>query len=213
MLEFVHLSGSEAGKDLQTRRKVRSQAMRDFRRRQRAEREAGTGCICSDFVDVSINYSIAAKSSGSEAIPTKNPASKSRSRQRVTSKALESPTDSVETAPYQESNGTSKPSLLNRVASTPTSSRQLPTIVIPSNNSALTKSALSDSSREVRLQAPSNCVRRPSQQSSQRGSTASTSPTAWCAEMEDPFQSPAQLNEMSAFCKSCASLCVPISNF
>ena len=42
MLEFVHLSGREAGKDLQTRRKVRSQAMRDFRRRQRAEREAGT---------------------------------------------------------------------------------------------------------------------------------------------------------------------------
>lgn len=41
MLEFVHLSGAEAGKDIQTRRKVRSQAMRDYRRRQRLEREAG----------------------------------------------------------------------------------------------------------------------------------------------------------------------------
>ncbi|KAF2165834.1 hypothetical protein M409DRAFT_55694 [Zasmidium cellare ATCC 36951] len=41
MLEFVHVSGSSGGKDLQTRRKVRSQAMRDFRRRQREEREAG----------------------------------------------------------------------------------------------------------------------------------------------------------------------------
>jgi hypothetical protein len=41
MLEFVHFTGAEAGKDSQTRRKVRSQAMRDFRRRQREEREAG----------------------------------------------------------------------------------------------------------------------------------------------------------------------------
>ncbi|KAK0258164.1 hypothetical protein LTR91_020310 [Friedmanniomyces endolithicus] len=38
MLQFVHVSGPEAGKDLQTRRKVRSQAMRDFRRRQREEK-------------------------------------------------------------------------------------------------------------------------------------------------------------------------------
>ncbi|KAK4570428.1 hypothetical protein LTR86_002508 [Recurvomyces mirabilis] len=42
MLQFVHQSGAEAGKDDETRRKVRSQAMRDFRRRQREEREAVT---------------------------------------------------------------------------------------------------------------------------------------------------------------------------
>ncbi|TKA74578.1 hypothetical protein B0A55_06310 [Friedmanniomyces simplex] len=45
MLEFVHLSGAEAGKDLQTRRKVRSQAMRDFRRRQREEQEKSDGVL------------------------------------------------------------------------------------------------------------------------------------------------------------------------
>lgn len=45
MLEFVSLSGEADGKDLQTRRKVRSQAMRDYRRRQRAEREAGKVCM------------------------------------------------------------------------------------------------------------------------------------------------------------------------
>ncbi|QIW95065.1 hypothetical protein AMS68_000583 [Peltaster fructicola] len=39
MLQFVHLTGPDAGKDQTTRRKVRSQAMRDFRRRQRAENE------------------------------------------------------------------------------------------------------------------------------------------------------------------------------
>ncbi|KAK0917895.1 hypothetical protein LTR91_021411 [Friedmanniomyces endolithicus] len=43
MLEFVHVSGPEAGKDLQTRRKVRSQAMRDFRRRQREEKGKNDG--------------------------------------------------------------------------------------------------------------------------------------------------------------------------
>nr|POF03901.1 hypothetical protein CFP56_21657 [Quercus suber] len=42
MLEFVHLTGADAGKDAQTRRKVRSQAMRDYRRRQRQSREAST---------------------------------------------------------------------------------------------------------------------------------------------------------------------------
>ncbi|KAF7188713.1 hypothetical protein HII31_09965 [Pseudocercospora fuligena] len=43
MLQFVHVDGANGGKDLQTRRKVRSQAMRDFRRRQRAEKEAAKG--------------------------------------------------------------------------------------------------------------------------------------------------------------------------
>lgn len=44
MLEFVNLTGAEAGKDEQTRRKVRSQAMRDYRRRQRA----GKSCLAEE---------------------------------------------------------------------------------------------------------------------------------------------------------------------
>ncbi|KAK1061458.1 hypothetical protein LTR12_006012 [Friedmanniomyces endolithicus] len=50
MLEFVHVSGPEAGKDLQTRRKVRSQAMRDFRRRQREEKGKNDGVEVAGYV-------------------------------------------------------------------------------------------------------------------------------------------------------------------
>ncbi|KAK0363596.1 hypothetical protein LTR02_010860 [Friedmanniomyces endolithicus] len=50
MLEFVHVSGPEAGKDLQTRRKVRSQAMRDFRRRQREEKGKNNGIEVAGYV-------------------------------------------------------------------------------------------------------------------------------------------------------------------
>ena len=41
MLEFINVTATEKGKDVHTRRLVRAQAMRDYRRRQRDAKTTG----------------------------------------------------------------------------------------------------------------------------------------------------------------------------
>lgn len=211
MLEFVHLSGASAGKDLQTRRKVRSQAMRDFRRRQRAEREAG---VLSYFkirssITVSDTHPVD-PSLKPESITSKQKSSKRHSRDRSASAASAIVPERRRSS--QSVSPKTNPTYLDEnVSLSASSSIQTPSVVVFDDMSANMDSRFDD--------LPQQATRRTQSESSKwlpqwidQPSPVSRSHSTWGPESSvDPFQSPAQINQMFNFCKSCQLFSSPHS--
>ena len=202
MLQFVHLSGSAAGKDLQTRRKVRSQAMRDFRRRQRAEREAGRICAVLRIRPTQDTDQLVATQTGkpqSGATTPKSAKSRVQSRERSVSGGSSAEAECSRRNSERGMIPTSVPmSYASQESSFQIPSTQAPPIVLFDDMSGDIEphwGELAQSQSEPTQWLPGLM-----------GKTSSIprAPSAWGNETEDPFQSPAQIGQMFGFCKSCA---------
>ncbi len=195
MLEFVHLTGAAAGKDASTRRQVRSQAMRDFRRRQRAEREAGKVLLASDYTRCLLILLTAQKAGEMPAKPTKKARSTRHRRDRTESAASIS----------KQASGLDQTSGIQRQPGL------CPSTTMQSNTTALRSHSLStlkldgqrpsNDLRRTRSERPDGKHRLPMQQLPSNQAESDLIATG----EDDFFRSATVLNQMSELCNTCMS--------
>ncbi|KAK0281829.1 hypothetical protein LTR35_002986 [Friedmanniomyces endolithicus] len=207
MLEFVHVSGPEAGKDLQTRRKVRSQAMRDFRRRQREEKGKNDGGVpASKTTTKSRKAAPGASKQGSPRIQT------SRSRATSTTSSASRASNSraasmTSSTPWIPSIEQATPDGSLSVPTTRTTSAPTYGHAFDSNpaHSYIHPQLIPEHTPEWPI--PEHMYLTPDWML-QPTSTTSRSPSVWASDTEDYFQHPGHTPRTPqgfSFCHCCAA--------